>query len=139
MSRSQRFLRATALAMAVALFAASLPFGAARAGLATTERVVAEKVAAGERERMMALFERDDVRAQMEALGVDRAEVVARLANLSDAEVREIAGRIDELPAGQSVIEGILVVAGLVLIGLIITDLFGITDVFAFIRPALAD
>ena len=87
----------------------------------------------------MALFERDDVRAQMEALGVDRAEVVARLASLSDAEVREIAGRLDELPAGQSVIEGILVVAGLVLIGLIITDLFGITDVFAFIRPALAD
>ncbi|HET6520357.1 MAG TPA: PA2779 family protein [Geminicoccaceae bacterium] len=139
MSRSQRFLRATALAMAVALFAASLPFGAARAGLVTTERVVAGEVAAGERERMMALFERDDVRAQMEALGVDRAEVVARLASLSDAEVREIAGRLDELPAGQSVIEGILVVAGLVLIGLIITDLFGITDVFAFIRPALAD
>jgi hypothetical protein len=66
---------------------------------------------------------------------VDRNEALARLASLSDQEVQEIAGRIDELPAGQNVVVGVLVIAGVVFIVLVIMDLLGVTDVFPFINP----
>jgi hypothetical protein len=134
MSRPHHFMRATAIATAAALAIGSLPVGSARAGLVATEQVVAERAAAGERERLTALFERDDVRGQLEALGVDRDEAVARIAGLSDSEVLAISGRLDALPAGQGVIEGILVAAGIVFIVLIITDLLGVTDLFPFIN-----
>jgi hypothetical protein len=134
MSRSSGWFKAVALTIAAAMFVSCLPVGAAHAGLVTTEQVL-DQTAAGERERLAAVLLRDDVRRQMEALGVDRDDAMARLASLSDAEVREVAGRIDELPAGQSFIAGVLIIAGAVLIGLVILDLVGVTDVFAFINP----
>jgi hypothetical protein len=124
-----------ALAVAAALVVTSFPIGAARAGLVTTEQVVEERTAASDRERLVAVLLRDDVRQQMEALGVDRDEAIARLGSLSDQEIQQIAGRIDDLPAGQSVLVGVLVAAGVVLIALVITDLLGVTDVFAVINP----
>jgi hypothetical protein len=127
--------KAIALAIAAAMFITSLPVGAARAGLVTTEQVVDAKAAASDRERLAAVLLRDDVRQQMEALGVDRDEAMARLASLSDQEIQQIAGKIDELPAGQSFIAGVLIVAGAVLLALVILDLVGVTDVFTFINP----
>ena len=135
MSLNRRWFRAVALTIAAALFVTSLPPGAARAGLVTTEQLVEAKSAATDRERLAAILMRDDVRAQMEALGVDRDEALARLASLSDQEVQQIAGQIDELPAGQNFLVGVLVIAGLVLIGLVVLDLLGVTDVFTFINP----
>ena len=127
--------KAIALTIVAAIFVTSLPVGAARAGLVTTEQVVDATAAASDRERLAAVFLRDDVRQQMEALGVDREEAMARLASLSDQEIQQIAGKIDELPAGQSFIAGVLIIAGAVLIALVILDLVGVTDVFAFINP----
>jgi hypothetical protein len=101
----------------------------------TTEQVVEQRTVASDRERLAAFLLRDDVRQQMEALGVDRQEAIERLASLSDQEVQQIAGRIDDLPAGQSVLVGVLIAAGVVLIVLVITDLLGLTDVFAVINP----
>jgi hypothetical protein len=127
--------KAIALTIVAAIFVTSLPVGAARAGLVTTEQVVDATAAASDRERLAAVFLRDDVRQQMEALGVDRDEAMARLASLSDQEIQQIAGKIDELPAGQSFIAGVLIVAGAVLLALVILDLVGVTDVFTFINP----
>ncbi len=124
-----------ALVMAGALFVTSLPVGAARAGLVTTDQLVEQRTAASDRERLSAILLRDDVRQQMEALGVDRDEALERLASLSDQEVQQIAGRIDELPAGQNVVVGVLVIAGVVFLVLVIMDLLGVTDVFPFINP----
>jgi hypothetical protein len=127
--------KSLALAVAAALFVTSLPIGAARAGMVTTDQLVEQRAAAGDRERLAAILLRDDVRQQMEALGVDRDEAMARLASLSDQEVQQIAGRVDEMPAGQNFLVGVLIVAGAVLLGLLITDLLGITDVYAVVNP----
>jgi hypothetical protein len=135
MSLNRCWFRTIAFTIMAALFVTSLPLGVARAGLVTTEQLVEAKSAASDRQALATILMRDDVRAQMEALGVDRDEAIARLASLSDQEVEQIAGQIDALPAGQNVLVGVLVVAGAVLIGLVITDLLGITDVFAVINP----
>ena len=137
MSNDPRVSRTIALTMAAALFITSLPLGAARAGMVTTEQAVQERTAASDRERLVTVFDRDDVRQQMEALGVNRDEAVARLASLSDEEIQQIAGQIDELPAGQGFIGGVLIVVGIVFIALIITDLLGVTNLFGFIDPVV--
>ena len=131
----RRLTKSIALALAAALFVSSLPIGAARAGLVTTDQLVEQRTAAADRERLAAILLRDDVRQQMEALGVDRHEAMARLASLSDQEIQEIAGQLDQLPAGENFLVGVLIVAGAVLLGLVITDLLGITDIFAVINP----
>ena len=131
----RRLSKPIALALAAALFVTSLPIGAAHAGLVTTDQLVEQRTAASERERLAAILLRDDVRQQMEALGVDQNEAMARLSSLSDQEVQQIAGQIDELPAGQNFLVGVLIIAGAVLLGLVITDLLGFTNVFTVVRP----
>ncbi len=67
-------------------------------------------------------------------LGVDPAEATARVAGLSDAEIRKIAGRIDQLSAGQGVVGTIIGAALVVFLVLLVTDILGLTDIFPFVR-----
>ena len=126
--------RRVALALAVVLFLLTGPMDAARAALVTTEQALAGEVVGSDRDRVAAFVQRDDVRAQMVALGVDPAEAAQRVAGLSDAEVQRIAGHLDQLPAGQSAVGAILGVALLIFLVLLVTDLLGLTDVFPFVR-----
>jgi hypothetical protein len=122
------------LAMALVLIA-TLPVGLARAGLVPTDQVIAETFDGDvARDKLAAFVARDDVRRQLAALGVPPAEAEARIAALSDAELEAIAGQIDELPAGEGILTTAAIVAGVLLIVLIITDLAGITNVFTFIK-----
>lgn len=84
------------------------------------------------RERLEQLLERADVQARLEALGVDPAQVRARVAALSDDEVAGLAQRIESLPAGGADIIGALL---LVFIVLLITDILGLTKIFPFTKP----
>ena len=45
-------------------------------------------------------LDRAEARAQMEKMGVDAADVDARLAALSDSELQELAKKMQEAPAG---------------------------------------
>src|SRR5919106_2968918 len=112
MTRVLRFSRAIALTMTLVLLIGSVPLGAAQAALITTDRVIGEQaIGAGaqpERRRVEAFLERQDVRDQMVAFGVDPDEAQVRVASLSDREIREIAGQIDRLPAGQGVLVALI-------------------------------
>ena len=130
----QRVCRAVALPMAAVMFLISLPIGTARAALVGTESVVEQAAAQDERARVAAFVQREDVRRQMAALGVDPDEAAARVAGLSDAEIHEIAGRLDALPAGQDALGAVLGAALLIFFVLLVTDLLGLTDVFPFVR-----
>jgi len=77
------------------------------------------------------LLERSDVRAQLQAYGVDPADVKARVAALSEEEAAQVAAQIDSVPAGGSVL-GVLV---FVFIVLLITDILGFTKIFPFTKP----
>ena len=131
--RGFRGLRPIAILLAVVVIVISLP-QPSRAAMIGTEQVIAERAAESDRERLIQFLARQDVRRQMEALGVNRQEAAERVGSLSDEEVRVIAGHIDQLPAGQGALETAIIVAGVLFIVLIITDLLGITEVFAFIR-----
>jgi hypothetical protein len=112
----------------------SMPLGTAQAALVSTEQMVAAGDGAAARARVLAFLERADVREQIVALGVNPDEAAARVAALDDAQVREIAGQLDRLPAGQSAI-GIIVGAILIIfLVLLLTDLLGLTNVFPFVN-----
>ena len=82
----------------------------------------------------MDFLSRADVQHQMGLLGVDPDEAAERVAGLSDEEVRQIAGQLDTLPAGEGT-AGIIVGAALIVfLVLLITDILGLTDVFPFVN-----
>jgi hypothetical protein len=76
--------------------------------------------------RINAAMAREQVREQMRALGVDEAQVHARLARLTEVELQTLADRLDSLPAGAGVRE----VVGIVFIVLLILEAVGVTDIF---------
>ena len=84
--------------------------------------------------QVSAFLQRQDVRRQMVALGVNPAEAVARVASLSDGEIRQIAGQMENLPAGQGVIVALIGAAVFIFLVLLITDLLGLTHVFPFVH-----
>jgi hypothetical protein len=131
-------MRATATGMAVVMLATALPLQPARAGMVGTETVIAGGTAAtelGARERVRAVLARDDIRAKLQDLGIVPAEAEARLAALTDAEVKQLAGRLDSLPAGAGAFNVILIVFFVFGI-LVLADVLGLADIFNFVcRP----
>lgn len=124
--RSKRFLGA--LCAGLLALTAVAP---ASAGMVGTDAVLADVQVESERARLMAALDRDAVRAELEALGVDPAQAEARVARLTDAEIAQLQGRIDEAVAGGDA----LTVALIVFIVFIVTDVIGATDIFPFVRP----
>jgi hypothetical protein len=126
--------RCVALVLAVVMFVVSMPLGATQAALISTQEVLAAGDGAADRARVLAFLDRAEVRKQIAALGVDPNEAAARVAALSDAQLREIAGELDELPAGQSAVGAVVGAILIIFLVLLVTDLLGLTNVFPFVR-----
>lgn len=99
----------------------------AQAGMLPTESAI--EVSA-ERSKAMDFFKRADVVQALENQGVNPAEAQARVAALSDDEIRTLNGRIDTLPAGGDILGLVFTV----FIILLITDILGLTKVFPFTK-----
>jgi len=84
-----------------------------------------------ERARVLTVLERSDVQAQLQANGVNPADVKARVAAMTDDEVAQLAGQIDSLPAGGTDVLGVILIVFLVLL---ITDILGFTKIFPFTK-----
>lgn len=119
----------------LAFLLAMVPLGAVRAELVTTDQVLSGETTTADRAKVAAFLDRSDVREQLVALGVNPAQARARVSSLSDSEIRQIAGRLDTMPAGEGIaaIIGTIVIVGLVV--LFITELLGVTNLVPFIQP----
>jgi hypothetical protein len=73
-----------------------------------------------------AQLNREDVRAQMQDMGVDAAAIETRLASLSDSELQQLAQDMKNAPAGGDVL-GLL---GAVFVVLLVLELVGVIDIF---------
>jgi hypothetical protein len=127
MSTSVQRLIATALIPCMLL--GSLPL-TAQAALVTSEEALSTEAGTAHRERVTAFFSRDDVRQQLQAQGVSADDAIARVQAMSDAEVAQLADRVDRAPAGAGVV-GVLFSVFLILL---VTDILGFTKVFPFTR-----
>ena len=98
----------------------------ANAAVVGTEAAIASQDRAERIARINSVLARDNVRQQLERLGVDTADAQARVAALSDAELLALDERMQELPAGAGALE----VLGILLLVLLVLELVGVTDVF---------
>lgn len=102
------------------------PLTPVHAGIVGTDAAIAMSDRAEALATINAAFARDDVRNQLERLGVDPADALERVNALTDAELASLATQLDELPAGG----GVLGVLGVILVVLIVLELLGVTNVF---------
>ncbi len=119
------FNRTVARLLMLCIIGLGMPLPAS-AGIVTTDQIYT----GAERDRVRDFMLREDVRAQMQSLGVDADSVRERVDAMTDEEVSKLAGRVDQMPAGGDVL-GILFA---VFIILLVTDILGLTKVFPFTR-----
>lgn len=102
----------------------------ANAGIVSTDTTLTADAAAANRDQVTTFLARADVQKAMQERGVNGADALQRVQSMSDTEVAQLAGRIDQAPAGGEVI-GVLFT---VFIILLVTDILGLTKVFPFTR-----
>lgn len=110
----------------------------AHAGIVSTDAVLSSAATAtdpsttpsAQREQVTAFLQRADVRQALQQQGVQADAAVERVHAMSDAEVAQLAGRIEQAPAGGDVL-GMLFT---IFIILLVTDILGLTKVFPFTR-----
>jgi hypothetical protein len=98
----------------------------AEAGLIGTLQAVEAGTRSADLATVNAALSREQVREQFVALGVDPAKVESRVAALTDDELRLLAGKVAEAPAGGNA----LAVIGVVFIVLLILEAVGVIDIF---------
>ncbi len=126
--------RFIAMSLAVSMVVVSGPLTLAYAAMISTDQIIEESSTVEDRARVMEFLTREEVRQELEALGVNPDEAMQRVNTLSDREMRQIAGQIEELPAGQSAVGAVVGAIVLIFLVLLITDLLGLTDVYPFVK-----
>jgi hypothetical protein len=119
------FRKAVVYALCLAVFNLGSPL-VARAELVGTLQAVESNTRAQDLATVSAALAREEVRQQFAALGVDAVDIDARVARLTDSELRTLADRMGEMPAGGDA----LAVIGIVFVVLIILELVGVIDIF---------
>ncbi len=116
----------------VTMLSLSLWVPNAQAGIVTSDQLIASQHNEAGRDRLRALLDRQDVREQLQAQGVDPSLARTRVDALTDDEVAMVNGKLDSLPAGGDGLIGAIV---FIFIVLLVTDILGLTKVFPFTKP----
>jgi hypothetical protein len=102
-----RYQKPICLIVLVSLYWLCMPQIPAQGAMVTTEDVINQESKANSyRVRIRALLSQKDVIAQLQSYGISSEEALARVNSLTDQEIALIAGKIDQLPAGGTVVFG---------------------------------
>lgn len=99
---------------------------AAPAGMVSTQQLTQQVQLDSQRASLTRFLSRDDVQGQLMARGVEIADAQARVHNMTAAELSMLSAQIDELPAGEGVLETVL----FLLVIFMLLDIAGVTDIF---------
>lgn len=120
--------------LAIFMLLISGPYQSAFAAMIGTETVLDTARGLEARTYLNQLLAREDIKTALVDQGIDPSEARARIDSLSDAEAIRAADRFEQLPAGSGFFEALLIVAFLVFLILLITDIAGYTDIFPFVH-----
>jgi|EP01137_Pigoraptor_chileana_P021398 hypothetical protein len=123
------FKRAIASTMIVCMTVIGMPL-TAQASIVPTDEAITSVEASANRSKVETFLARADVRDAMVAQGLSPDNASERVRAMSDAEVAQLADRVDHAPAGA----GVLGIIFTVFIVLLVTDILGLTKVFPFTR-----
>lgn len=102
----------------------------AQASIIATDQIITADAASTHRSTVNAFLQREDVRQAMQSQGISPLAAAERVHAMSDLEVAQLAGRVDQAPAGGEIL-GLMFT---VFIVLLVTDILGLTKVFPFTR-----
>jgi hypothetical protein len=129
MRRIRRTAWSVSILMTFILLAINLPVQSVFAVMVGTEVIQANQDKQNVRENVCAFLDRKEIRSLLSAGGIDPGEAKKRVDSLSDAEVRQIADKIEQLPAGRSISATLVYLAVIALLVLLITEMLGYTDI----------
>ncbi|HSW15414.1 MAG TPA: PA2779 family protein [Solimonas sp.] len=98
----------------------------AQAGMIGTDQLVQQQQHALKVSQVQQWMTREDVRQQLQALGVDLQQATERVNALTDQELQQLALNMDAQPAGGDAIA----IIGIVFLVLLILELVGVTNIF---------
>ena len=126
MSQFKRFVASLVIASTTLM---GLPMQA-QASIVATDTALQSADSTAQRERVTEFLLRGDVQKELQSQGLAADQALERVAAMSDTEVAQLAGRIDQAPAGGDIL-GIIFT---IFIVLLVTDILGLTKVFPFTR-----
>jgi hypothetical protein len=101
-------------------------FSSAQAAIITPGQMIDAAARVEHLATVQAFLARDDVRQNLETLGVDPADAAERASQLNPEELAQLSGDIEQLPAAGGVLE----VLGILLVVLIVLEILGVTNIF---------
>jgi hypothetical protein len=128
--RLSRASRTLALALSLSVGWVGLASTAQAGGISAQAVAQAAAQSGAPQQRLLAAFDRDEVRQALVDRGVDIEQARLRVAALNDEQAAGLLAEIDLAPAGA----GILDVVVFVFLVLLVTDILGLTKVFPFTR-----
>ncbi|ABM19235.1 PA2779 family protein [Marinobacter nauticus] len=130
MNGIRKHLRKFSLTMAVLLAFTTTFSMSANAGMVGTGELIQQQQVDLDRQQLLEMLEDQGVKAKLQELGVNEAQVEERIQNLTPTELAEFEQQLAEAPTGEGVV-GIIV---LFLLVFIITDMLCATDLFPFVK-----
>lgn len=88
----------------------------ANAEMVNTDQILHESEVSELKLELDQVLQRDDIRAELELLGVSPEAAQARVARLNDREVMKLHQKVDSLPAGSGVVGLLLIILILVIV-----------------------
>ncbi len=95
------------VALSAALIVTTMPLHAEMVG---TEQMLVQETRNTHLAQVQTFMARDEVRSQMEAVGVDTVQASERVAAMTNGELRQLAQNIQDAPAGAGVLGTVLIV-----------------------------
>lgn len=99
---------------------------ASGAAMIGSQQVIQSEARDARIDRVAAILSREDVARQLVTFGVDPLAVQSRVGNMTDAELLELEGNLDQHVAGGDAIA----IIGVVFLVLMILEVVGVTDIF---------
>lgn len=127
--------KSTGVFLVILMVLVAVPYQSVLAAMIETEATLDITLKGQEaRNAIKTILVREDAQAVLRAQGIDPLEAMARVDSLTDVEAQRIVDEIEELPAGGGFFVTFLLVVGIIVVILIITDAMGYTNVFTFVR-----
>ncbi len=130
MQTLRKHLRYVSFFMAIMMAFGTVWASSATAGVVGTGELLTEQRADLDRQSLLDMLERDDVKDKLAEMGVSQEQVEQRIQNLTPEELSNFEQQLAAAPVGEDVV-GIIV---LFLLVFIITDLLCATNIFPFIN-----
>lgn len=126
----RKHMRCISFFMALLMAAVTVGAAPAAAGVVGTGELLTEQRVELDRQALLDMLEREEVKAKLADMGVTQEQVEQRIQNLTPTELASFEQQLAEAPVGEDVV-GIIV---LFLLVFIITDMLCATNIFSFIN-----